>query len=45
MTSNYEIGRNRKGRERGKFDIFFLFLIREEDVTNPRIQRCLRESK
>ena len=43
MTSNYEIGRNRKERERNL--ISFLNLIREEDITNPRIQRCLRESK
>ena len=45
MTSNYEIGRNRKERNYVKFNIFLLYLIREEDVTNPRIQRCLRESK
>ena len=44
MTSNYEIGRNRKERERNLI-FLFLYLIREEDVTNPRIQRCLRESK
>ena len=32
MTSNYEIGRNRKEREREKFNIFFIFNLEKKTL-------------